>query len=525
MPADDCRRLIGVEGPPAPGATTTEVRRFLDRTEGALARIDRSLFRAWWNEYVGHPSGARERWDLARSRFLGRPDLFSFVRSASSRPHSPQVERRLELLRRIVEDAVVEQHPQVVELRNRLERRVMAFRPVIDGRGVTQAEARAIVRKDNHRSRRRSAYRAMERLSMELEDDLLELVEARNVRARALGYRSFIEFRLAADGLTLAALDEVADRVRRAGRDALRADREEFLTTSGESGFFPWDSGYASQKRQPFSDRRFPGRTMVRDVLKGIRAWGFRPRGRPFEIVRRSIPIGGMTLAIQIPSDVRVVVNPTGGWIHYLVLFHEFGHAVQASSTRAPTHLLRGPENIPGFAGFHEAMGALFENISMNVPWLRQQSGISSEQGREALEFFERTRARNDAWTAIWVRKEMDLYRRPRSNLASAFHRIDREARGYDDYPPSSFADPFWVDAAFYGKNYLIAAVLSAQLLWAMREDTRGEVWPNPKAVPWLTRHFFRHGAQFDWVPRVKEVTHRPFGSSDYLSGLHEARS
>lgn len=506
-----------MEHPPSSTGNAREVSSYLNRLELRLAELDHSLFLAWWNQYAGVSLEGTASWDKARSELVGREALLRFLRGAQSRPNPPLLARRLELFRRIAEDALVEQHPSVAALRARLIQRIFAFRPTWKGKPTTEARVRDILRLHKNRQVRQEAYQALQQVALGCESDLRRLVQARNVRAQELGYRSFMDFRLTAEGLTLQQLEGFIDRIIPAARSPLRRFRDQFHERSGDSGFYPWDTDRAAEGRNPLPEGAFPGRSMVRDVLRTVRAWGFRGPSRPFTIVQRSIPTGGITLAVQLPTDTRIAVNPKGGWLHYSILLHEFGHAVQSQYTRGSTHVLRGPENIPGFAGFHESIGGIFERIPTTEAWLRGRPRVAPNLVRQFRENMEDEELRGGAVTANWVRKEVQLYKRPKANLSPDFERYDRETYGFDDHPAPSFADPFWVEAAFYSKSYLIAGILGAQLRQAIREQVPGPFWPNRRVIPWLVRNWFRFGARYDWVPRVREVTGRPFGVRDFL--------
>ncbi|MFZ0831052.1 MAG: hypothetical protein WCB18_00565 [Thermoplasmata archaeon] len=506
-----------MESPPPPTANSREVASYLRRLEDRLADLDHSLFLAWWNQYAGLSLAGTHRWDTLRSKLVGREKLLRFLRAAQTRPHPELLTRRLELFRRIAEDALVEQHPSVVRLRAPLIKRVFAFQPRWEGGPTTKARVNEVLKFEDDRRVRRRAWVALQRIARDVERPLRQLVEARNARARELGYRSFMDFRLRSEGLTLSQLEGFIDRMVPAAGVSSRRFREQFQRRSGESGFFPWDAWRASEGRNPLPTSAFSGRTMVQDCLRTIRAWGFRGPRRPFRIVQRSIPVGGMTLAVQLPNDTRVAVNPRGGWLHYDILLHEFGHAVQDRYTRGATHVLRGPENIPGFAGFHEGTAALFERIGMVPVWLRRRPGVSEDLIRTFRENRKDEELRIGAHTASWVWKEIQLYKHPEENLGPRFHRADRAMFGYDEYPEAPYADPFWIESAFYGKSYVFASLIGAQLRQAIREQVPGPFWPNREVIPWLDRHWFRHGMRYDWVPRVREVTGRPFGVSDFL--------
>ena len=506
-----------MESPPPPGAAEAELRRYLNRIEQRLAEIDHSLFLAWWNQYAGTSIAGTRRWDEVRARLVGRDDLLDFVQRALEDPHSALLTRRLELWQRIVEDALVEQHPTVIRLRAPLIHRLFAFRPRWQGRKTTVADLRERLRTSDDPEVRHRAYDALQEIWREVETNERRLFAARNARARALGYASFMDFRLRAEGLTLPQLEAYIGRILRASGPAHREFRDSFEERTGSSHYFPWDAPKATLGRNPIPESSFAGGEMVAATLQAIRGWGFRGPPRPFRIVQRSIPVGGMTLAVQIPRDVRVAVNPRGGWLHYRILAHEFGHAVHGHYTRAPSHVLRGPETIPGYAGFAEGIGRLFEQISTETRWLLTRPGVTRRLVNQMRASFPDEELRQGSITAHWVWKEIQLYTQPDADVSARFRRADRALFGYDDFPPGPVMDPFWIEAAFYSKSYLLASLLAAQLVRSLLQDVGRPLWPNRNVIPWLREQWFRHGARFDWVPRVKVVTGRPFGVSDFL--------
>ena len=261
-------------------------------------------------------------------------------------------------------------------------------------------------------------------------------------------------------------------------------------------------------------ERAFPANEMLASVYRGVQGWGFPRSLFRFRVDRHDIPAGGVCWAPDPPRDVRIVIHPgRGGWHDYMILFHEVGHAVHSSSIRGPTHLLRWHEGLPGFGGFHEGIGELFALIADTESWLRTREGLAPELIRAYLTEQRYHPLRNLAFLVGWVQRELDLYLRPERDPVEAERRYDRSVWGYDDHPPRSFADSFYVEAPIYATSYLIATLFWPKVHAAALRELGGETWPNPKMGSWLTQHWFREGSGFDWLPRVREVTGRPFGA------------
>jgi hypothetical protein len=413
-------------------------------------------------------------------------------------------------------DTQVEQHPEVVRARSALERRAVAFRPIWKGKRVNRAVIARTIREDPDPANRRRAYYALDPLYRPMEGALRDLVRIRNERSRALGYRTFAELRLGHQGLTPARIEALGEAVTRPASAHLRSMADRARSDDPAAGWHPWDLRYQQHLRASLPTALFPLPSMLPTILRAVRAWGFRTERMRFRVVFHDLTAGGLTLAPDPPRDVRILVHPQPGWHAYRVMFHEVGHAVQSASIRAPRHLLRWHENVPGFGGFHEGIGHLFEEVASSERWLSTQRGISPEQARAFATVYRDDDLVGAANLTHWIRIEQALYRNPERDPMPEAHRFERRLYGYDDYPPRTFADSFYIDAPSYAPNYLLATLFQYQLAGALRERFGEPLWPNPRVGPWLTTEWFAPGSLYDWVPRIRELTGHEFGARDF---------
>lgn len=491
-------------------------RRFVLDLDHRLERLDRAILIADWDLQTGRSAQGSARWQLRRSALLSDGRILAWVRAAKRRSWPDPFPRRLELLERVLLDSQVEQHPSVVNLRIDLERRLVAFRPLWNGRRVNRSVLHRVLRTDPDPSHRKRASYALEPLYRPLEGAVRELIRTRNERARALGYRSFAHLRLGFEGFTPARLEELADAATDWTAGRLRAIRARSDFPTLRSGWHPWDWNYARSRLASLPESRFPRSMMLPTILRAVGGWGFRTERYRFRVVFHDLPAGGLTLAPDPPKDVRILVHPQGGWNAYMVMFHEVGHAVHSASIRAPRHLLRWHENVPGFAGFHEGIGSLFEEISRSERWLSAQPGITPAQARRFAEVRADSDVEGAASIAVWMGIEQALYRDPDRDPMPAARRRNRLLFGFDDYPTHSFVDSFWIEAPSYAPNYLFATLFHYQLARALRDRFGEPLWPNRRVGPWLAREWFAPGSLYDWVPRIRELSGRPFGARDF---------
>jgi len=499
-----------------------EGRRFILELDRRLEHWDRAILVADWDLFTGKNSAGSERLQLERSRFLSDDKLLGWIRKASQRRWPPLIRRRLQLLDRIVVDAQVEQSVAIVKARSKLQRRIVAFRPRWNGKRVERFVLHRVLREDPDAQNRKRAYYGLESLYRPLEEPLRQLIRLRNERARDLGYANFAALRLSFEGFAPDKIEELARAGLPLARTRIALLRARPVAGLEGGGWHPWDLDLARFGSTRLPEASFPQRSMLATILRAVKKWGFPVERMRFRAVFHDLPSGGLTLAPDPPNDVRILVHRRGGWNAYDVMFHEVGHAVHSASIRAPRHLLRWHENIPGFGGLHEGIAGLFEEIARDEAWLSTQPRIDPSAARSFAQSWRDWDAQSIAYLASWILVELDLYRNPERDPTSAAHRLARRVFGYDEFSPLSFADSFYIDSPVYAANYLLATYFHYQLARDLRERFGEPLWPNPRVGPYLMREWFAPGSIYDWVPRVRKLTGRPFGAKDFLASFEK---
>lgn len=500
--------------------TPRDALRTLEAVERRLGVLDRRIGLADWAMYTGQ---ADERsvvhWQSVRAEYLREPEHQRLLQRSTGSPGPTSIDRRTELLRRALLDANVEQAPEIVRLRSRLQGRIVRFRPRWKGQRVGRVEVYEALRTSADRGERERAWRAEGPLHRSLETPLRELIGLRNDRARAAGYRSFAELRLSFEGVPAPKLRALAQASARPMAPLVRSLRDETERRTGDSEWAPWDLRYALEARAPLPKEPFPGDRMVETVQRGLRSWGIPPARLDVRIVRCDLPFGGLTIAPRIPNDVRILVHPAGGWEYYMVLFHEYGHAVHFRTVDQPTHLLRNPD--VGFAGFAEGVAGVFEQIASDPAWLGTVRGLDPQVVSEFCRRRAEAAVLEAASVALGIESELRLYERPDQDPRPAVRALARRWFRYDEYESRSWADSFFVTHPVYYQSYLLSQLFRAQVLEALRRETAGPLWPNRRAGPWLADAFLSSGARYDWTNRLAEVTGRPLSSDAFVGTLN----
>ncbi|MCI4351993.1 MAG: hypothetical protein L3K14_01200 [Thermoplasmata archaeon] len=502
--------------PPPLTAPRAAQRAFLDEIERRVEPLLRGRMLADWRLYTGRSTVGPLQWQLRRHRLLSAEGLVQWAEECRRNEPDQSSARRLELLQRLATDAILEEHPSVSRPRAVLQRRIARFRPTWKGKRVDRSVVRKQLRTSPDRDQRRAAWYSTEPLYRSVEEPLRRLVRTRNARARELGFRSYPEYRLGFEGFNLSRLKDLLDEVTRPVRAAAVEKRAAFEDETGLRGWCPWDAGYADELAVRLPERAFGTASLLRSVLAGVRQWGFSERRLRFNIDHHDGAFGGIAIPVDPPRDVRVVVGSGTGWTNYMILFHEVGHAVQDRSTAVHPPLLRWYSYLPGFPGFLEGIGTLFEEIPKSPEWLVTRPGIDRRLAARFASMKQLTQLAEMSWLLAWIRAELELYRNPEGDIGEVRGRWLRRLGGYDAFDPPSFADFFYVEAPVYSQNYLFAMLFARQLLSTLRKELGGPLWPNRRFGPWLTRNWFRSSGEFDWVPRLEAQTGRPFGAEAF---------
>lgn len=490
-----------------------------------FALLHRQTVLAEWRLLTGRSASGPLVWQTRVHRLLGSPSVLQKVRTLRQAEDASPRARSLEMLERLATDVAIEQHPPIARSRARLQRRIVAFRPTWKGKKVNRARIREVIRTSENRQEREAAWATMARFERSISEDLRDLARARNDRARELGFRSFPQYRLRFEGFTIEGLQALLDGMVKHCREASRLRREQFEDATGLRDFYPWDRAFAEESVLKSPARAFGPDRMTSSILAATRRWGFGGSALNFRIDQHDLPMGGISIPVDPPDDVRVIVHPSAGWEPYMILFHEVGHSVHSRcNARLPT-FLKCYDYVPGSFGFVEGIGTLFEEIPRSASWVAAQPGFGSRSSEIFSWNRSVSRIAGAAHLLAEIRTELELYRNPSADLDRLKYRWERSMAAWDSFEPPSFADPFYVYSPIYTQSYAFADLFARQLVATILKDLGGPIWPNPRIGPWLVENWFRDSGCFDWVPRLKEITGNAFGSKAYNAWAREVLS
>lgn len=187
---------------------------------------------------------------------------------------------------------------------------------------------------------------------------------------------------------------------------------------------------------------------------------------------------------IQVPHNIKLVVNPSGGYQDYQAALHELGHAL---------HGLHIPAELPfasrylGDESVGEAYAFLFEQLSANPIW--QQEVLRIRPDEPFKDYMQFTRLLLIRRCAAKVLYENQLHR-GEEDPNTLYADLLQTHLGLDVSPAYYLLD---VEDGFYNAQYFRAWILAAQITRQL-ENQIGFDWPLTPATGIYLRRLWEKG-------------------------------
>lgn len=190
----------------------------------------------------------------------------------------------------------------------------------------------------------------------------------------------------------------------------------------------------------------------------------------------------GFCAAVRIPTDVRVVIAPAGGWADVPALLHEAGHAMHRAHTAARLDV---PARVLGDRSVTESWAFLFEGICAEPGWFRSRLGVEIAQPlASALRLRQLLMVRRHC-ARLLFELELDAAGRGVDPVAmrARYRELEGGAVGAECGGAGWLADlDPWFHSARYLRGWMLAASWRASLV-----DRFGPAWfEQPAAGRWL---------------------------------------
>mgnify|MGYP000477667605 FL=1 len=236
--------------------------------------------------------------------------------------------------------------------------------------------------------------------------------------------------------------------------------------------------------------RRPPG-----ESLGFFAHWGLKLEDLPglhLDLRREKQHAQALSVFVDIPGSVHILMRPQGGWIDIESLWHELGHGLSAVFTDStlPAFI----RNMSTNYSLSEAYAFLLQNMAMSRPFLTRHMGVPPADadrllGCKAL----RDLAVFRRYAAKFI-AEIDMFSRGDLADGEPYARLMQRYTGFYHQPESHLFD---LVPEFYSLNYLLGWMGEASLEKALRHRW-GRAWMFAPEAGNQLRKWWYLGTRYD---------------------------
>jgi len=418
-----------------------------------------------------------------------------------------------------------------------LDNKISEFEMQLDGETVKMDQLNAILADNSDMALREKAWAASKEVGKTISDNIRELVRARNVAARSIGFPDYYrmnveiqeidEARLFSSLGNYATMTEELYRRMKARMDQLMADHFRIDAID----LAPWHYSETNFQKVPpvFGvdiNPIFQGRSTI-DWIKeyfasiGLPIDGLMEKGDFF--ARDGKRENSFMMNIDRADDIRTFLNIKDNPDCAEKAVHQFGKAVyqQYIDQSLPTSLKRAahPALTEGIASF------LSRQVT-DIEWMIDSFGLTGAQIREMENPLKEERQFqimvNSRWNLVMIHFERGLYRDPDQDqqgrwwdLVERFQLVRRPKDRKEDQDWASIMN-FSREPVYY-HNYMLGEWLASHLHYKLQDDFKLKdpiVWrDNERVGEWLKENIFKHGALWEMTELIRNAmggTHTP---------------
>jgi peptidyl-dipeptidase A len=448
---------------------------------------------------------------------------------------SPLLKRQLHVLIRTFKE---NQLPPVLlgEIAHReaeLSHSYANFRPLLDGKAVSENELRDILKKEERPHYRKQAWEASKAVGEVLAPQILALVALRNQAAHQLGYPNYFEMQLEQQEVEsswlFATLEELALKSDGAYNKVLdqieKQQQQRFGVSREELGPWAWSDPFCQE--DPLDSQEIDKRVADVDIPEIVTLF-FRNMGLDIlPILKRSDlferpgkSAHAFCLNIDRKSDIRTLnnVKQTLRWLS--ILLHECGHAIyeMGYDPQLPW-LLREPPHM----ATTEAMALLAGRQASLPTVLCELLGHKSKEliNREK-ESLQRQQLIFSRWVVVMTYFERELYRNPQQDLNKLWwETVQRYQKIRSPQPRKGKQD--WAAkyhlglAPVYYYSYLMGEMLASAIEQALIKETGSATLASEKAGRYLQQKLFSPGNCMKWSTLIQQMLQEPLTAAAWL--------
>lgn len=533
--------LVAVSSSMADPATTAKAKEFIAAHTTKFRPLDIAAGKAWWDANTSGKDEDFKRKEEAQNKIdaaLADKARFAELKSiddAREKIDDPIIARSIHVLYLLYLEKQVnpELLKKITAKANAVEQKFNVFRAVVDGKEMSDSQARKVLKDSPDGALRKKVWEAGKKVGASVEADLKELVALRNESARELGFKNYHALMLHLNEQNGDDLIKLFDELDELTREPFMAAKKEIdgklamIFDIPAEKLMPWHYHDPFFQESPaVFNVNLDAPFQKADILKLCSTF-YKGVGLPIDdVIARSdlyekpgkSPHAFCT-DIDREGDVRVLANivPNEYWMG--TMLHELGHAVYSSKNipESVPYVIRGEAHILTTEG----VAMQFERFSKNRAWL-EKMGVTVGDPK-AFDEAARKVQRNQLlifsrWCQVMLRFEKGMYENPSQDLNKLWWDLVEKYQGLkrpaDRNAPDYGSKIHIVSAPVYYHNYMMGQLFASQVHHAIARDLYNGADPStviyigdPRVGEFMKKKVFEPGRSLDWRGLTRHAT------------------
>ena len=488
-----------------------------------LEQLETASHHAWWNVAVtGEEKYIKEleKTKIAIRKLFSSKENFQKLSSEKS-SSDPLVERQRKILLNHYKENQIPL--DMIETISRLEGDIESiytnFRPVVDGKALSNNDLKTVLVESNDSDKRKQAWEASKIIGKKVEKDVLKLITLRNKTAYDAGFPDYYSMQLELQELDINTLFDLLEKLDQMTTDLWdRYKKDLDQTLSQRFGILPeemmpWhyqDPFFQEAPKQNLNlDTYYADKDIVAISSKfyndiGLPADEILARSDLFEREKKNQH--AFCSCLDRKQDIRILCNirPNEYWMG--TTLHELGHAVYDKNIdQSLPYILRTPSHVLTT----EASAMLFGRYSKNGQFLHEYAGVDKEKANEINALSMRQTAASllvfCRWALVMIHFERAMYQDPGENLNLIWWDLVERFQKVSRVPERN--EPDWASklhlacAPVYYQNYILGEMFASQLLHQIRR------MPLNQIGSYLIPRLYKLGATLPWDKTIEAST------------------
>ncbi len=415
------------------------------------------------------------------------------------------------------------------------------YRPVFQGKTVSNNDLREILAKSENAPERKEAWEALKEIGGQVESKVLELVALRNEAAQKAGFSDFYSMRLELQEIHIEKLFKLLDELEELTNPywkIYKGKLDEKLAEKFEiekSALRPWHYHDDFFQRAPSSEIDFDSFYKGKDVALISQDFYNRLGFNVDDILvhsdlyeREKKNQHAFCTRIDHAQDVRILCNLKDNEKWMGTQLHELGHAVYDKYLNQDLPFLL---NEYAHISTTEAIAMLFGRLSQNRSFLEEYCGLVAELSENFSKNCEKAVAADllvfARWILVMCHFERELYQNPSADFRALWWDYVEKYQGItrpdNRYLPDWAAKIHLACVPVYYQNYILGEMTASQLLDRMRKLAQEEgksLVTSPTTATFLKENLFNLGACYPWEETIEKATGEPLTASYFANDL-----